>query len=136
MCDECAVKLLKSTVKTIGVIVGSLCIYLFFPIIAFVFEHDLQLPIPVLLPFTDLQSANGILLNLLNQIFMDFIGMAGNIGIEIITCLLKNSVWASVLIICSSIDEFFDLEKFKSLSNTTIDYKFRNILIQIQDLDR
>lgn len=137
VCNESAVKLLKSTLTIFGIVATSMIILLIFPMYAFIFKHDIQLPIPVVLPFTDLETKNGLILNLVNQVFISLIGGTGNLGIEIITCILKNNVWASTVAICYSIDEISDsIQSPAANLKTIIDLKFRNILIQVQDLDR
>lgn len=72
-------------------------------------------------------------------------GAGGNIGIEIMTCMLKNTIWACVVAIGHSIDEVSeiihkvdstsDLE-FGRRSRQRVKLQFRNILIQAQDYDR
>lgn len=137
VCDQSAIKLLKSTTKTMGIIAIGIIICVTFPILAFVLYNDIQLPIPVLLPFTDIESATGITLNLLNQLFISFIGITGNIGIEIATCLFKNSVWASTVAIRHSINDFSAvIETSLKTPAKILDYRFRNILMQVQDYDR
>lgn len=84
VCNQSAIKLFKSTLSILGIVVSSMIILLIFPMYAFVFKNDIQLPIPVVLPFTDLRTKNGIILNLANQVFMVLIGATGNIGIKLI----------------------------------------------------
>lgn len=134
VCDESAIKLMKSTSKTIGIICASISLYIIFPIFMFIVRNDIQFPIPVLLPFTDLESIEGMSINILNQLFIGVIGVAGNIGIEIITHS-KNNVWASTVAICYSVDELSNAMQ-KIGSKQTINCHFRNMLIQVQDLDR
>lgn len=137
VCDQSAIKLLKSTSTTLGIVLFSMIILLIFPSYAFITKHDIQLPIPVILPFTDLESKNGITLNMANQVFIVLIGATGNIGIEIITCILKNNVWASTVAICYSIDEISEIIEYPDgHTKRSVDLKFRNILVQVQDLDR
>lgn len=135
--NESAIKLFKSTSKTIGIVASSLIILFFFPLYVYVSKRDIQLPIPVVFPFTDLESINGITINVVNQVIISIIGSAGNIGIEVITCILKNNVWACTVAICHSIAELSDaLEQTEEDMTRYINTKFRNILIQVQDLDR
>lgn len=92
---------------------------------------------PVLLPYTDIDSGTGISINLLNQLFIALVGVTGNIGIEIATCMFKNSIWASTVAIRHSIEEFSnDMETNAKTSKQILDYHFRNILMQTQDYDR
>ncbi|XP_055300263.1 uncharacterized protein LOC129567422 [Sitodiplosis mosellana] len=61
-----------------------------------------------------------------------------NEGIEIMTCILKNNVWASTVAICHAIDEISDCIECPKADDMKgfIDLKVRNILVQVQDLDR
>lgn len=136
-CDQSAIRLLKSTSKTIGIVVVSITIFLLFPIFAYILYNDIQLPVSVLFPFTDLDSRIGISINLLNQLFIALIGVTGNIGIEIATCMFKNSIWASTVAIRHSIKELSNvMETNAKTSKQRLDYHFRNILMQTQDYDR
>lgn len=135
--DETAIKLLTSTLTTISIIIGSIIVYVGFPIYVFIFHNEIQFAVPVYVPFTDLSSTTGIIINVIQQCISVWIGVAGNIGIEIITCMLKNTVWACTVAICHSIDEISELlVKSKTCSSNLITSRFRNILVQVQDLDR
>lgn len=135
--DEIAIKLLTSTLKTISIIIGSIIVYVGFPIYVFIFHNEIQFAVPVYVPFTDLNSTTGIIINVVQQGISVWIGVTGNIGIEIITCMLKNTVWACTVAICHSIDEISELlVKSKPNSSNIITSRFRNILVQVQDLDR
>lgn len=137
VCNKSAVKLLKSTLIIFGIVATSMIILLIFPTYAIIFKNDIQLPIPVVLPFTDLETRNGLILNMVNQVFMSLIGCTGNIGIEIITCILKNNVWASTGAICYSIDDISNSIQSPAVNlKRSVDLRFRNILVQAQDLDR
>lgn len=137
ICDRNAIELMKKTTITIGIIIIFMAIYLCFPIFDYFVNNDLQFPVPILLPFTNLKSMHGIILNILNQMFIVLVGTTGNIGIEIITCLLKDTIKMSTIVICQSIDELSEfIEKSKSDDENYIDHQYRNILIQVQDLNR
>lgn len=137
VCDDCAIKLLKSTVGTLTMVVVSMNIYVGFPITSSIFTGDLQMPVPVYLPFTDYTTTLGLVLNLMNNVYIGTVGLAGTVGIELITCLLKNTVLVSTATVCYAIDEVtVMLEKSKELSKRVIGAQFRNILVQVQDLDR
>lgn len=84
VCNQSAIKLFKSTLSILGIVVNSMIILLIFPMYAFVFKNDIQLPIPVVLPFTNHKTKNGITLNVVNQVFMVLIGATGNIGSKLI----------------------------------------------------
>lgn len=89
VCDQSAVKLLKSTLAMLGIIFTFSTISVIFPLYAYVVKNDIQLPVPILLPFTDLESRLGIILNLLNQVFIAWIGVAGNKCVEFFVFLSK-----------------------------------------------
>lgn len=135
--DQSAIKLFTSTAKTVAIVVVSMIIYLTFPIIVYIQSNELHLPIPILVPFTDLETKNGLIINLWNQSSIAVMIIVGNIGIEMITCMLKNSVWATTVAIGHTIDEisaFF--EEPEPPSESVFDRYIRNLSIQVRDLDR
>lgn len=137
ICDQCALKLLSNTLRIVGLIQISTGILTSFSMLAFIMNNEIQLSLPVLFPFTNLESLNGLIINIFNQIFIGFMGITGNIGIEIPTCIIKNAVLVIRATICYSIDELSEkIEQSEGYSKACIDIHFRNILIQAQDLDR
>lgn len=138
VCDESALKLLKSTTVTLVIIVVSMNIYVGFPTTTSIFTDELQLPIPVFLPFTDYTTNYGLILNLINNVYVGGVGLLGNLGVEIITNLLKNTVWVCTTVVGQSIHEISILLENTKRKQTTrhIEHRFRNILVQVQDLDR
>lgn len=94
VCNESAIKLLKSTALTIAIIIITLNIYLGFPVYSTLFAGEFQLPVAVYFSFTDYSTTYGIVINIVNNLFICIVGLLGLIGIEIITCMLKNTVWA------------------------------------------
>lgn len=137
ICDQSAIKLLRSTLKTTSILIVCSIIYGLFPIHAFITENEIQIPVPMLFPGTDLESTIGLIINMFNQIFLLWIGCIGNFGVEIFNCILKNTVWVSMMSICHSIDELStNLKKATPKSNSFINCSYRNIIIQIQDYDR
>lgn len=109
MCERSAIKLLKSTAKTVGILMSSVVISATFPIILTVSRHQIQLVVPVLVPFTDLNTWHGLCINLFNQLITIFFGICAGLGIEIIICMLKNSFWTMSAAVCNSLDELIDL---------------------------
>lgn len=138
VCDKSAIKLFSSTAKTVGIIAASMIVLLIFPTYAFVFNNDIQFPVPVILPFTNIRTRHGMMINIVNQVVLSVFGCTGNISIEIITCMMKNNIWAATVVICHGIDEIsFYIENQESAATKKhIEAKFRNILVQVQDLDR
>lgn len=137
MCDRNAIKLLFDTMRALGIISISNLVLLMLGMFAYIYKHEIQLPVPVLFPFTDLETINGITINLLNQLFISFTGFAGLVGIEIATCILRDSLLIITASMCFSIDEMSE-KIIDSMQNRPIhiDYHFRHILVQAQDFDR
>lgn len=136
-CDESAIKLLRTLVATLSLILLANFCYGCFPLYAFVINNEIQLALPVLLPFTDIESTFGLILNLLNQLFISVLGILGNYAIEIGTSMVKNSMWGSNVAISYAIDKMSNsIIKNRSKPLKYVDYEFRNILIQLQDFDR
>lgn len=135
ICDKRAIKLLLSTLQMVGILLFSNALFTILSGVAYFFYNDIQFPVPVLLPFTDLES-NGLVINILNQVFVAFTAFVGLIGIEIATCILRDSIGMSTAAICYSIDEMSEKVNDPAYSRVYIDRCFRNILMQTQDLDR
>lgn len=137
MCERSAIKLLKSTAKTVGILMPSVLISATFPMIMTISRHQIQLIVPVLVPFTDLDTWHGLCINLLNQFITIFFGICAGLGIEIIICMLKNSFWRMSAAVCHSLDElmrsFHDLDATK---NRIVACHFWNVVLQLRDRDR
>lgn len=138
VCEKNALNLLSSTIQKCLILCLGTSLFVLFPMVAFVFNNEIQLPVPVLFPFTNIDSVNGLVINMLNQLLIAFVAVSGNIGIEIRTCVLKNSIGVIAAATCHSIDELSEKLKRTAPRSETffIQRYFRNILIQVQDLDR
>lgn len=137
VCNQSAMKLLKNTLATLAIIVGSMNVYVSIPVMAAIKANQVPLPIPILVPFTTYDTNLGIIVNLSNQMFTASVGLAGNLGIEVITCILKNTVWVSTVVVGHSIDEYAKvIEENDPKTKLHSNQYFRNILVQVQDLDR
>lgn len=135
ICEESALNLLSNTIKIIGILCFANLINGIFITITFITNNEIQLPIPVFFPFTDLESAEGLIINLISQFCIIFMGVVGNIGIEITTCIIRNTIWMMAATMCYAIEEI-TLKIKEPMESKNIDYRFRNILLQEQDLDR
>lgn len=135
--NECAIKLLVSTLKTVAIIFGSSGAFSCYPAYSFMFKNEIVLPIPVLVPFTTLDTNYGLAINLGNQATICSVGVVGNVIIEMISCTSKNTVFTCASVICFSFDELVRLLN-EDERHATMEYKsyFRNTLVQIQDFDR
>lgn len=138
ICEQSAIILLLDTIKMLGVINVSSAIIPIFSLIALIMYGEIQLSVPVLFPFTDLETIEGFTINLVNQLFIGIVGLAGSIGIEILTCVLKDSVWITTAAISYAVDEISEKIEDPVLipSEICIDNYFRNILAQVQDFER
>lgn len=137
ICDQSAIKLLRSTTKTLGILVSSIILAATLPIIITISRHEIQLVIPVLVPFTDLQSWQGLCINALNQLITTFVGACATIGIEIIICIWKNSLWTLSAAVCYSLDELMrSFNESDASTNRIVKYHFRNVVLQMRDRDR
>lgn len=135
--ERSANNLFKSVFVTLGMFFISIIIYAIFPIYHLIMHHDIHLLVPVLFPFTDIASVNGILINMVNQLFTASIGISGTFGIEVVVCMLKNSFDAISCAVCYSIDELVTtFNESNPLSNRIVKIHFRNIVIQLEDFDR
>lgn len=135
--NRCAVNLLKSTTKTLAMYVASVLIYFTFPIYELIKYQEISLIIPVLFPFTNLTSAIGVIVNMVNQLFTASIGISGNLGIEVIICMIKSTLFDMANSICHSIDELIaDFNEVTQTSNRIVELQFRNIIMKVQDADR
>lgn len=136
-CDKSAIKLLKNSFTNMSLILVSNFLYGSFPMYAFFIKHEIQLALPVFVPFTDLDSLFGLILNLFNQLFISVTGIVGNYAIEIGTCMIKNSMWGATVAISFAIDNVSrSIKEHNHKSSRYCDFEFRNILIQLQDYDR
>lgn len=137
-CDKSAIKLLTNTIQTVSIIIFSVLVYWVFPIYSLIVDSKIELPIPVFILFTDMETCHGILVNLTYQTWIAFVSLGGNVGIEVMTCMLKNTMWACVVAIghsCEAVSEIL-LHKLDSDSDRAYNRLFRNILIKTQDYDR
>lgn len=137
MCDRMAHELLFDTIKVLGIINASNVVVMSLSGYAYFNKNEIHFPVPVLFPFTDLESIKGIIINTLNQSFLCLVGSVGLLGIEITTCIIKDTLRVSTAAICYSIDEMSELILcHEANQKISIDLHFRNIIIQIQDFDR
>ncbi|XP_031627340.1 uncharacterized protein LOC116343436 isoform X2 [Contarinia nasturtii] len=136
-CNSSAIRLLKGTSKTLGLLMLSFAMMTIAPTYEFIFKNNIQLIVPIIFPFTDFETKTGMNLNMANQFFIMLFGLIPNLLIEIGTCMLKNYVWTFTVVIGHSIDKISQsLEHPQGDEKTKIDLLYRNILIQIQDYDR
>ena len=86
-CDKSAIKLLKSSIVTMSIMIGTALIYIAFPMVNYFTKNgatvtSIDFPIPAYFPFTDLETKTGLIVNILNQLFICGIGITGNVAVE------------------------------------------------------
>lgn len=130
-----ATELMLSAGGVCLVLVVSSIITVLYLLYTFIFEGDRPLPIPVELPYTDVYEGYGYLINMAHQAILLYIGIMGNYTIEIGMAIFLNNLWAAADVIIYSIKKIDD--SFNDGTSSYIrDIQFRNVLNQIQDLDR
>lgn len=133
--DVRAIELIKILVVLATVMVSGFLLYLALPIFLLVWTGERVTMLPYLLPFTDSQSDFGYYLNTLNQGWLSYCICISNVGNDCTFVMILNSLWAG-----------FDTIEYslKSLAKGLIadgfgteqKKQFRNVLVQVQDLDR
>lgn len=132
--NEGAWQLLWMSLTIFAAIIFSCLTFVSYPLYTYFFENARPMLIPVIFPYFDPETGAGYYLNVLNQLAISFIGMTGVIGIEFISSKIVNNVLIGVSIIEHALgdiaDDFSTGQRSKGVS------KMRNIVLQIQDLDR
>lgn len=91
--------------------------------------------LPYLLPFTDIDSHSGYILNYGNHVIMSFFICVSNVGNDCTFAMMINTLWAAVDITKHSINEL----KISVNSNDHLIYSnkiIHEVFLEIQDLDR
>jgi len=128
-------ELIRKTSIICLLLIAAVLEYTFYPAYLFVTERQIPSPIPVILPFVNPDTNTGIYLGLLNQLFIAFVGIIGNFAVEIGASITTNSMWAASDVIKYRLDEL-GLSAKNHEDPKVLKAKLRNILVQIQDLDR
>lgn len=137
-CQKCIDHLFWITFTNVSLmVVGGLCMFLI-PLYMFLFRGKKLLLSPIDLPFVDDNTPFGHHANQINRaMYATAIG-ASVITIEIITCVLKNNIWAASELIRYSFDAFDQKTgNYEGLHDSLeTELILRNILLQIQDMDK
>lgn len=136
VCDRMAIYLVTSTSKVLVLIVFSFSFITCGPIYKNLFTDDSEMIIPVILPFIDPETENGFYANLTSQLISSAFGAIAVPAIEVVTCVLKNTVSTSAAIIADSLIEFKNgLAHDGNFTDKRI-WLFRNIIMKILDFNR
>lgn len=135
--DECAIKLLTNTMIIVGFLLFFSMIYFIFPVYDTIVDGKIHLIIPILFPFTDLETNYGIAVNILSQSMLNTIAIIGIYGMVIGTCVTKHAIISYAATIGYQMDRLtIYINKNYSQSPQRIDDHFRNILYQLEQYNR
>lgn len=134
--DLRANKLILGAIGVLLVISSAGLIFVTFPLCSFFFHGEMSMIVPLILPYTNPESNDGYLINLFHQVILAYFGLTANFGIEIISCLLIGNLRAGVDTVNDSVNKLNESLKEKEKLTLEHSYRLRNILVQIQDLDR
>lgn len=122
--------------KLVMTMVFSLTVFALYPTYGFFVLKEKVLVMNIILPFLDPSTTRGFYINSAHLLFVSFFGILGNIGIELINCIIINNLNVGVDIVsfaCNKLNS--NLKAIKSYS-VNLKRQFRNIFVQVQDLDR
>lgn len=135
--DQSAIKLSKNTLSIVGFLVLFVMIYLGFPLYDTIADGKLHLVIPILFPFTNLESIYGIVVNILSQMVINVVSILGVFALEIGTCITKHAMISYVNTIGYEIDRLTNyINANEDRSSRIIDDKLRNISYDVQEFNR
>lgn len=104
------------------------------PINAFIFKGEMVTIMATKLPFFSEYSETGFLLNVSHQLVIAVVAICGGVGVEIIACLINNTVEFIPELISLNIEELSARLKTGN-KNIESQARLRNILMQIRDYD-
>lgn len=128
--------LIKQTAVIHGLILLSLSIVMIGPVYNYFDQGQRPILLPLLLPFVDPKPLRGYILNTGNQMIICFLGLCGNFLVEGINCMLVNNLRVGISVINYSLMELDSDISIHREFTIEMKLKFKNILVQIQDLDR
>lgn len=135
MLDRRVLQLLTHVLIISGLLFTGYIVFESLPIATFLLTGKRTMVTAVQLPYFDPASDLGYYLNVINQTVLSHFIVFVNIGVDSTFAMIVNSMWAGVDIIRYSVDEM--QHNFRQNGNSVEQRRrLRNILIQIQDLDR
>lgn len=90
----------------------------------------------VILPFVDPDTTEGFYINSANLLFVAISGVFGNVGIELGNCAVVHNLRVGFDVVSFECDKLSMDLKTKKHFDTNMKRQFRNILVQVQDIDR
>lgn len=114
---------------------AAFIIFELLPLATFLLTGVRKMITMVQLPYFDPESNVGYVLNIINQTVLSNFVVFCNVGHDCALASIINTMWAGSDVIKYSIDQM--VERYRETHDVVEHkYRMRNILIQIQDLDR
>lgn len=135
ICERNVMKLVKNIVAVSFTVIFSHLLILVGPIYAYIFNGVRITPMATHLPYFEKDSDTEFMVNLALQCVVALYSITGNVTVEIITCLINDTVSSVPELIRLNLDEMTD-EVQKKYSQLSVSIRLRNVLIQVQDFDR
>lgn len=137
ICDDHVFELIVDSLKIFILFIISLFMMYCVPLFNILIRNQYDVIIPIILPFIDPQTKTGFYANLVNQLTFCFYGIIAITGIELVTCVLKNTILVTSAVIVNELDEFEELLKLTHKTfSPRLTWQFRNILVKIIDFNR
>lgn len=127
--------LIAMTAATTALIILSFTFILIGPIYAYASDGTQSSLLGGMLPFTDLETTQGFIINSIIQSFWGLGALFGSISIEILSCLINNTYTVAADLICYLMRKF----STRLVAGTfTADHKaeLRDIFVRLQDFEK
>lgn len=134
LCEESIEKLIKNIAIILLLIIVSHIMFGIGPFYVFLVRNEHVTPVGIRLPFVDIDTNTGYVLNLSQQALMTFFELISTISVEIGQSLINNAITTVPKIIHLELDELSN--KLTDGKMFSVKLQLRNVLRQIEDFDR
>lgn len=135
ICEESVKKLVKNVVIVISFVILAHAVVVVGPIYAYIFKDIHVTPFATHLPFVEKDSHTEFILNLAPQSVIALSSMIYSITVEIMTCLIDNTISTIPKLIRFNLEELAKMSHKKN-SLLILHVHLRNVLIQVQDYNK
>lgn len=132
--DELATKLITHTIVSIICVFATYVVKVIGPMYVLVVRGEYAIPTGVIVPFVDPDTLRGYIINMAIQSTVTGIAFISIICVEIMSSMIINTFTAMADLVCFNMQEFSDNLRPSSFSYRN-ELEFRNILVQLQDLE-
>lgn len=136
VCDRMAIDLVIRSIIVNCLISLSLVLTIVSQMQKIILTGEYVLIIPIILPFIDVETRTGYLINTLNHLAICALGTTVIPALELITCVIKNNASVMAAVIKSTILGFAKTLKRSDHLPKNINSEFRNIVLRIMDFER